>query len=211
MHLSLAAGVALAATLASVGCGPIAKLDGWNLFSRDTMQRPREILESIPVQPGAQVADVGAGDGYFTWSLADAVGASGHVWSVEVTKKLAAKLERGVAERALDNVTVVRGGYEDPRLPDGRIDVVLLSSVYHHIEDRVAYMTRLRSDLAPGARVAIVEPRSGWESWLLLLPPGHGVAIETMRTEMRAAGYEPLASFDFLPAHGFEVFGVAGR
>jgi trans-aconitate methyltransferase len=133
------------------------------------------------------------------------------VWSVEVTEKLATALERGVAERGLDNVTVVRGRYEDPLLPDARLDVVLLSSVYHHIEDRVAYMTRLRADLAPGARVAILEPRAGWESWLLLLPPGHGVAVETTRAEMRAAGYEPLASYEFLPAHSFEVFGPADR
>jgi SAM-dependent methyltransferase len=210
MDLPLAATVAFVA-LAGLGCAPLGKLDGWNVFSRDTFQRPRETLESIPVWPGAQVADLGAGNGYFTWKLADAVGASGHVWSVEVTEKLVAKLERGVAERGLGNVTVVHGGYEDPRLPDARIDVVLLSSVYHHIEDRPAYMARLRADLAPGARVAIVEPRAGWESWLLLLPPGHGVAVDTMRAEMRAAGYEPLASFDFLPAHSFEVFRVAGK
>jgi trans-aconitate methyltransferase len=194
--------------LAAFGCAPLGKLDGWNVFSRDTFQRPRETLEAIPIRPGAQVADLGAGSGYFTWKLADAVGDAGHVWSVEVTEKLLAKLERGVAERGLGNVTVVHGRYEDPLLPDGRIDVVLVSSVYHHIEDRVAYMTRLRADLAPGARVAIVEPRSGWESWLLLLPPGHGVDVETLRSEMRAAGYEPLASFDFLPAHSFELFSV---
>jgi predicted methyltransferase len=208
MDFALALSIAGIAALA-VGCAPCGKLDGWNVFSRDTLSRPERTLAAIPVGPGARVADLGAGKGYFTWKLAEAVGPAGRVWAEEVDDGLVRKLERGVAERRLDNVAVVRGSYADPFLPDGQVDVVLLSSVYHHIDDRVAFMARLRADLAPGARVAILEPRATWESWLLLLPPGHGVAVDVIRDEMRAAGYALLASHDFLPAHSFEVFSVA--
>jgi arsenite methyltransferase len=200
---------AVVGVAAVLGCAPCAKLDGWNILSRDTLSRPAETLAAIPIEPGARVADIGAGNGYFTWKLADAVGPSGRVWSVEVSDRLVRKLARGVADRKLGNVTVVRGDFGDPKLPDGAIDVVLLSSVYHHIEDRVAYMARLRTDLAPGARVAIVEPRTTWASWLLLLPPGHGVAIDVERAEMEQAGYRLAATYDFLAAHSFQVFQVA--
>jgi arsenite methyltransferase len=192
--------------LAGSGCSAIGKVDARRPFSRDGWQHPAAVLAAIPVWPGARVADVGAGNGYFAWKLADAVGDDGRVFAVEVDDGLTSKLERGVAERALGNVAVVRGELDDPQLPDSAIDVVLLSSVYHHLDDRVAYMRRLRRDLAPGARVAIVEPRAGWESWLLLLPPGHGVDVAVVRDEMRAAGYRAVASHDFLPAHSFEVF-----
>jgi predicted methyltransferase len=210
MALATPAAVTLVAALA-VGCAPCSKLEGWNVFSRDTFQRPARTLDAIPVEPGARVADLGAGRGYFTWKLAEVVGPPGRVFSVEVEDDLVARLERERAERGLAHVEVVRGAYDDPKLPDGAIDVALLSSVYHHVEDRVAYMTRLRVDLAPGARVAILEPRTTWESWLLLLPPGHGVAVETIREEMRQAGYEPVASHEFLAAHSFEVFRVANE
>ncbi|RIL00067.1 MAG: hypothetical protein DCC71_19220 [Proteobacteria bacterium] len=206
---SMAGSLAIAAA-AALGCAPCAKMDGWNVFSRDTFSLPQRTLDAIPVWPGARVADVGAGDGYFTWRLAQAVGPDGRVWAVEVTDRAAAKLARGASQRGLANVEVVRGAYDDPKLPDGQADVVLLSSVYHHLDERVAYMARLRRDLAPGARVAIVEPRASWESWLLLLPPGHGVAPATIRSEMARAGYRPVASFDFLPAHSFEVFAAGG-
>ena len=192
--------------LAGSGCAPFSKADASRLFSRDGWELPGRVLAAIPVERGARVADVGAGEGYFTWKLADAVGPDGRVWSVEVSDALVAKLEEGAAQRRLANVTVQRGEFADPKLPDAGIDVVLLSSVFHHIDDRVAYMTRLRSDLAPGGRVAILEPRAGWESWLLLLPPGHGVAVPVIRDEMRAAGYRPIASHEFLPAHSFEIF-----
>lgn len=195
----------------ALGCAPLAKMDGWNPFSRDTFQLPDRTLASIPIWPGARVADLGAGNGYFTWKLAERVGPSGRVFAVEVEDAKVRALERGRTRRDLDNVEVLRGGFADPGLPDGRIDVVLLSSVYHHIGDRVAYMARLRTDLAPGARVAILEPRTSWESWLLLLPPGHGVAPGTIDAEMRAAGYQPVERFEFLPAHSFAVFVARGH
>lgn len=152
----------------------------------------------------------GSGTGYFTWKLSDAVGASGRVYAVEVEDELVGALERGVAERDVENVEVVRGDYDDPKLPDGQLDVVLLSSVYHHADERVAQWSGCAAISRP-ARIAILEPRAGWESWLLLLPPGHGVAPDTIRAEMREAGYRPVASFDFLPAHRFEVFAVAAE
>lgn len=200
--------VSLAAVTLAFGCAPLAKLDGWNPFSRDTFQHPERTLASIPVWPGARVADLGAGDGYFTWKLAERVGDGGRVFAVEVEDAEVRNLERGRASRGLANVEVSRGAYDDPGLPDGSIDVVLLSSVYHHLDDRVAYMARLRGDLEPGARVAILEPRASWASWLLLLPPGHGVAPATIEAEMREAGYRRIASFEFLPAHSFAVFAV---
>jgi ubiquinone/menaquinone biosynthesis C-methylase UbiE len=205
MELALAASLAGLAALA-FGCAPCAKMDGWNVFSRDTLSRPQRTLDAIPVTPGARVADLGAGRGYFAWRLAEAVGPEGRVYAVEVEDGLVRKLRRGAAERGLANVEVVRGSYEDPGLPDGAIDVVLLSSVYHHVADRVAYMKRLRADLAPGAHVAILEPRPTWESWLLLLPPGHGVAPDVIESEMRAAGYRRTATHEFLAAHSFQVF-----
>lgn len=204
LHAALA-GLSLM-LLAGSGCTPLSKVERGRFFSRDGWNRPERVLAEIPVQRGARVADLGAGDGYFTWPLADAVGPEGRVFAIEVDDALVAKLERGVAQRGLANVTVFRGAFDDPQLPDAGIDVVLLSSVYHHIDDRVAYMTQLRRDLALGGRVAILEPRAGWESWLLLLPPGHGVAVPVMRDEMQAAGYRSIASHDFLAAHSFEIF-----
>jgi ubiquinone/menaquinone biosynthesis C-methylase UbiE len=209
MEPKLVVSLLVVAVLTLAGCAPLSKMDGWNAFSRDAMQLPARTLASIPVGPGARVADVGAGGGYFTWKLAEAVGPSGRVWAVEVEDDLVAELRAGGEERGLAQVEVVRGEYADPLLPDGQVDVAIFSSVYHHVEDRVAYMKRLRADLAPGARVAILEPRSSWESWLLLLPPGHGVAAATIREEMAEAGYRALESFDFLPAHSFELFTVA--
>jgi len=195
---------ARALVLALAGHWSFAKIDWSQGLSRDAFSQPERVLAALAIEPGARVADLGAGDGYFTRPLAEAVGPSGRVYAVEVDARALREL-RAIAAGD-PRIEVVEGASDDPHLPDGAIDLVLLSSVYHHLDDRVAYFARLRTDLAPGARVAIVEPRDSWASWWLLLPPGHGVAVPAMRREMAEAGYRPLASHDFLAAHSFEVF-----
>lgn len=198
MPLALVLAVALSAD------SSFAKIDWSRGLSRDAFSQPEKVIAALAIEPGARVADLGAGDGYFVAPLAEAVGPAGRVYAVEVDAGALRELRARAAGDA--RVEVVEGALDDPRLPDGAIDLVFLSSVYHHVEDRVAYFARLRADLAPGARVAIVEPRASWASWWLLLPPGHGVAVPAMRAEMAQAGYRPVASHDFLPAHSFEVF-----
>jgi predicted methyltransferase len=199
------AALALAVVLA--GTSSCAKVDWSRAPSRDAFSQPEKVLAALAIAPGARVADVGAGDGYFTRPLADAVGPQGRVYAVEIDADALRALRALAAGDP--RIEVVEGAEDDPRLPDGAIDLVLLSSVYHHLDERVAWLARLRADLAPGARVAIVEPRASWASLWLLLPPGHGVAPEAVRREMAEAGYRPVASHDFLPAHSFEVFAPA--
>lgn len=128
------------------------------------------------------------------------------MWAVEVDEELVAALRELPATPNAAPIEVVHGDFDDPKLPDGRVDLVLLSSVYLHIEDRAAYMERLRTDLASEGRVAILEPAAGWASRLLLLPPGHAVAVPTIREEMEAGG-RPARGLARLPA-GALVRGV---
>ena len=203
-YLLLAAAVFVA--IALVAFAPaLAKLDYKRLPTRASWQLPDRVIEALDLRPGAQVADLGAGDGYFTFTLADAVGAGGRVYAVDVEADVTEGLDASVASRGYDNVEVVLAEYDDPRLPDGEIDVVFLCNVYHHIDDRVSYFSDLRRDLAPGARVAIVDIRGG-ASVRWLSPPGHSTDLDTLVDEMTAAGYDVAATFDFLPLQNFVVF-----
>jgi protein-L-isoaspartate O-methyltransferase len=78
------------------------------LFTPAGWRKPDLVIHALALEPGAHVADVGAGDGYFTFRLADAVGADGHVYAVEVTDALVEDLRQEVERRGYKNVTVVR-------------------------------------------------------------------------------------------------------
>ena len=203
-RLALALVLLLVAALLAVAPA-LTKWDYGNLTSRAGWQLPDRVIESLGIQPGERAADVGAGDGYFTFRLAEAVGPTGKVYAVEVDEELVAELERNARAGGHDNVVVVKGEYADPLLPDGELDLVLFCNSYHHIEDRVAYFDRLRSDLTEGGRVALIDLKA---SLLvrLLAPHDHWTTVETMREEMERASYTFAGRFDYLPAQNFAVF-----
>jgi ubiquinone/menaquinone biosynthesis C-methylase UbiE len=202
--LLLAAGVLLA--VVGLALAPaVVRMDLGKLGSRAAWQLPDRVLDSLRIQSGDRVADVGAGDGYFTFRLATAVGPPGRVYAVEVDDARVAKLEQKAREAGHANVVVVRGEYADPLLPDGAVDLVLVCNTYHHIEDRVTYFDRLRGDLAEGGRVALIDLKATFLV-ALFTPHGHWTTVETMGEEMGQASYVLVEELDYLPAQSFVVF-----
>lgn len=185
----------------------LRKIDTSRGFGRAAWQLPERTVEALVLQTGDQVADIGAGEGYFTFFLADAVGGSGKVYAVEIDEDLVTRLEKQAKEQDHLNVTAVRGQVDDPLLPDGEIELVFLCNAYHHIQDREAYFTRLRKDLESGGRVAIVD----WKPIPLVrlfVPSGHWINVDSVLSEMDSAGFILDKSHDFLPFHHFLVFRV---
>lgn len=187
--------------LSSCGFGKVGFTE---IFTPSGWRKPDRVVAALGLEPGMRVADIGAGDGYFTFHLADAVGPEGHVYAVEVTDKLVTKLRQEATRRGYTNVSVIRGTFADPMLPDGGIDVAFFSGVLHHIDEREAYFQRLRGDLADGGRVAIIEGAP--DPLHKLFMPFHFASAETVDTEMVAAGYRRSEVFDFLPMMNFQVF-----
>jgi ubiquinone/menaquinone biosynthesis C-methylase UbiE len=173
-------------------------------FGRDDWQQPARVIESLELRPGDRVADLGAGGGYFTFRLAEAVGETGRVYAVDVDEDMVSYLKERAEEEGFDNVEAVLASFDDPRLPDGEIDLLFTSNTYHHLEDRVAYFSRVRSDLKPGGRVAVVdfqEDASWFVRWF-----GHGTEGATVTEEMTAAGYRLEREFDFTDRQSFQIF-----
>ncbi len=195
--------------LSLTACNGISKVDLWGVLTsgRDGWQHPERVVESLEVRPGDVVADIGAGDGYFLPWLSRAVGPSGQVYAVEVDDEKTAELRELVEEQGLENVEVIRGEFEDPLLPDGRIDLVFTCLTYHHIDGRTAYFERLLRDLSPRGRVAHLDDRDDVGGILgLFLTEGHWMNVDRMVEEMLDAGYRRVASFDFLVTQSFQVF-----
>ncbi len=188
----------------SLGADP-TKIDFGKIFTRASWQHPDRVIESLSIRPGDSLADIGAGDGYFTFALADAVGPTGKVYAVDVSEKALKTLEQKVEEKGYTNVVVVLAKVDDPLLPDGQIDMAFLCNTYHHIENRPAYFDRLRDDLKEGGRVAILDLKGS----LLMKLIGHGdhwTATESLQNEMHEAHYRKERDWDFLPMQNFVVF-----
>jgi len=188
------------------GCSGVSQLD-LLASGRDRWQRPDEVIETLALKPGDKVADLGAGEGYFLPHLARAVGPTGRVYAVDVDSEIVEKLEALVEEESLSNVEVVLGGFQDPGLPDGQLDTVLIVNTYHHIDARRDYFAKLAEDLSDRGRVAVIEPNEDLGGVLgLLLDEGHTSVQADVEREMGDAGYAVARSSDQLPVQIFVIF-----
>ncbi len=177
--------------------------------SREAMQKPAEIMAALAVKPGERVADIGAGSGYFTLRLAEAVGDAGRVWALDVRQEMLDHIAGRLREAQLANVELKLVPPDDPQLPAGGFDTILMVDTIHYIKDRAAYARKLREALAPGGRLVIIDFRRDPEAQREFAPPlEQQVARETLDAEMVASGLQPVASYDFLPEQYFVVYGA---
>ena len=195
--------------------GPVdhsfADAEGWaerfESAEREEWQMPDRVVEALGLEPGDNVADIGSGTGYFTRRFAAAIAPGGTAYAADVEPRMAEYARRRADEDGQRNLVPVLASYDDPRLPDGSIDLIFICNTWHHIQDRVDYARRLAGDLAAGGRVAIVDFVAGE---LPVGPsPEHKLSAEQVVEEFRQAGFRRVASHEFLPYQYVLVFSPA--
>jgi ubiquinone/menaquinone biosynthesis C-methylase UbiE len=188
-------------SLILAGCASLA-YQHMNSSSRDAWQKPRDVVERLAIAPGSRVADLGAGGGYFTWHLANAVGPQGIIYAVDIDETGLALIVKEMGSRGITNVKTVRAEVSDAKLPEP-VDLVFSCDTYHHMTDRVSYFQSLARSLTADGRVAILDFHPhGFFSGLL----GHGTAEEDVRREMEAAGYRLEGEFNIVESQHFQLF-----
>lgn len=166
---------------------------------REMWQKPAQIMDALRIAPGSVVADIGAGAGWFTIRLARRVGTGGLVYAQDVQRQMLEAIRRRVAKEGLQNVEPRLGRANDPGLPTGRLDAVLIVDVYPEIEDRVTFLRNLALALKPGGRIGVVNFKPGQSG-----PgpdPGEGVRVgaAVVEADARAAGLSVTLRGTFLP------------
>lgn len=169
---------------------------------RDALKEAEQVMDFLRIGPGMVVADVGAGDGYFTVRLARRVGPTGRVIATDVVPEHLDRLRARVAREGLTNVDFVLDGFDDPALPAGAVDVALLVRMYHEIEQPYAFMWRLRDALKPGGVVAISERDRATKN--------HGTPPVLLECEIEAVGYKERELRRFGPIGYVAVFSPEG-
>ncbi len=159
--------------------------------NRDSWQRVPDVLAALAIGEGSRVADVGAGSGYFIEHLARQVGASGAVYAVEISERALSQLRRLVEDRGLDNVQVVRGEIDDPMLPEGTLDAILVVDAYHEMTEYEAMLAGMHRALKPGGRLVLLDmiPRDSAQS-RGQQTSDHRLGIDLVAQEVRRAGFE---------------------
>jgi ubiquinone/menaquinone biosynthesis C-methylase UbiE len=175
--------------------------------NREDVQKSPEIMRALAFRQGERVADIGAGTGYFTFQVADAVGAAGRVLALDIAPEMLDYLDLRVKARRATNVSLRRVAADDPQLEPGSVDTILMIDAIHYVKDRVGYAKKLLPALAQGGRVVIIDYRPKPMSerpWGP--PPEQQFPREQLDREMAAAGFTVSAAYDFLPEQFFVIY-----
>jgi SAM-dependent methyltransferase len=171
---------------------------------REREEEPAKVLAALELKPGMVVADVGVGTGYFAFRMAPRVGEAGKVLGVDIQPEMLDKLKAKAAELGVKNVEGVLGEEQDPKLPAGQVDLVLMVDVYHELSHPYEMMAAIRKSLKPGGRVALVEYRK--EDPAVPIKEVHKMSEAQARREMAAAGLEWSKTVATLPRQHILLF-----
>ncbi len=175
-------------------------------FYIDHMENPgrlermqvERVVETLKLVPGSAIADIGAGSGLFTRTLAKAV-APGVVYAVDINPNLLAHIEKSAKEAGLANVKTVLATEGDPRLPEA-LDVVFICDTLHLIEGPERYLGELHGHVRPGGRVAIISFIQNWP------PVGSQFSADQLERWMKQAGFALAERHDFITDQYLMIF-----
>lgn len=170
---------------------------------RAEWQQPNRVVEALGLRAGDVACDIGAGPGYFALRMAQTVGPSGRVFAVDVEAQILEVLRDRIGASGARNVTPLLALPDDPLLPDGACNLVLLVNTYHHFAEGPAYLRRLARALAPGGRIVNIDFH---DRELPVGPPAdHRISREAFLGEVDSAGLALVEEHDFLPHQYFLV------
>jgi cyclopropane fatty-acyl-phospholipid synthase-like methyltransferase len=163
--------------------------------ARDRLNEAELVMDRAGIAPGMTVADIGAGEGYYTIRLSARVGPKGRVVAEDIVPEVRDALAQRVLRERLDNVSVRLGEPDDPKLPENSFDRVLMVHMYHEIAEPYEFLWRLRPSVKADGAVVVVDANRETQN--------HGTPPALLDCEFAAVGYKRIAQEPMRSAGGY--------
>lgn len=163
---------------------PVSDLGATNFSTedvRDSRGEAQKVMELADIRPGMTVADIGAGEGYYTVRLAERVGNGGRVLAQDIDRQALDRLGQRVERERIENVSIKLGTEDDPQLPSDSFDRIFLVHMYHEVSEPYAFLWRMWPALAEGGQVIVVDSDRPTDQ--------HGIPPLLLSCEFEAVGY----------------------
>jgi ubiquinone/menaquinone biosynthesis C-methylase UbiE len=165
---------------------------------REERLQINRVMDILGIVPGKNVADIGAGSGWFTVRAAKRVGETGVLYAVDINPEAIRYVSDRAEKEHLHNVKTILGKPDDPQLPATSVDSVLLLKTYHEVAQPVALLRNLKRSLRAGAKVGIIDRNGNGED--------HGVGKDVVIREAAQAGYKLAEQYDFVKGDKMDYF-----
>ncbi len=179
---------------------PVMGVSGADWLDREERareERPDEAIAQLHLKPGMIVADVGAGTGFYSLRLARAVSPGGVVFANDIQPGMLERLKANAKAAGVTNIVEVLGSESDPRLPERKLDRVVLVDVYHEFSRPQQMLDRIRESLKPSGELVLLEFRK--EDPSVPIRPEHKMSVAEVKAEVTPEGYRLEKVVETLP------------
>lgn len=150
--------------------------------ARDQRGEAQTVMDLADIRAGMTVADIGAGEGYYTVRLAERVGENGRVLAQDINRDALQRLGRRVERERLNNISIKLGQVDDPRLPTDSFDRIFLVHMYHEVSEPYAFLWRMWPALTAEGQIIVVDVDRPTNR--------HGIPPKLLFCEFEAVGYK---------------------
>jgi ubiquinone/menaquinone biosynthesis C-methylase UbiE len=171
---------------------------------REREERVSKLMPSLDIKEGQVVVDLGAGSGFHTMKLSKLVGAEGRVYAVDIQPEMLDIIGKRVQKDKITNVVLVHSTEKDPKLPAGKIDMILMVDVYHELAYPYEVTRELVKALKPGGRLVFVEFRL--EDKKVPILDVHRMSIKQVMKEMEPFALKHTKTLNHLPWQHVIIF-----
>ena len=165
---------------------------------REEKLQVNRILDILRVKEGSNVADIGAGSGWFTVRAARRVGNGGVVYAVDINRDYLDYIEKRARRESLANIRLILGKEDDPLLPETSVDAILLLKTYHEVAQPIHLLKRARLAMRAGALLGIIDRNGKGDD--------HGIDKEVVIKEAERAGFVLVSQYDFVKPDNVDYF-----
>ena len=179
---------------------PTMHYTGARWLIRESRQREEDcktLLSQLGLQPGMTVCDMGTGNGFYAIRMARMVGRDGRILAVDIQPEMLELLKTRANKARITNIEPILGTVSDPKLPDGKVNLILCVDVYHEFSNPEKMLAAMRRCLAPDGRIALAEFRE--EDPQVPILPEHKMSKAQILREWNHNGFELVREFDELP------------
>src|SRR6266508_596592 len=165
---------------------------------RDEKLQVNRVMDMLGIKEGTNVADIGAGSGWFTVRAARRVGANATVYAVDINRDYLKYIDDRAAREKLSNIKTILGNEDDPVLPKDSVDAVLLLKTYHEVAQPIRLLKRTREAMRAGALLGIIDRNGKGDD--------HGIDKDVVIKETERAGFVLVSEYDFVKGDGVDYF-----
>jgi ubiquinone/menaquinone biosynthesis C-methylase UbiE len=171
--------------------------DWLDRHERESEEQPDKAIAELNLKPGMFVGDVGAGTGFYSLRIAKVVGPNGTVYANDIQPTMLDRLNTNASAQHVSNIVTILGTESDPKLPVGKLDLVILVDVYHEFSRPQRMLGRIRESLKPDGRLVLLEYRK--EDPSVPIRPEHKMSVQEVKAEVTPEGYRFEKVVDTMP------------